>query len=339
MKILITGGAGFIGSNVAHRHLSQGDDVVILDNFSRKGCADNIRWLKECCKHRGLHVIRGDIRNPEEVNDAVERDMDVIYHMAGQVAVTCSVSCPREDFENNALGTFNILEAVRLKCPESVIIYASTNKVYGQMSGLPVCENETRYNYVNLPYGVSEELSIDFHTPYGCSKGCGDQYTRDYARTYGMRTVVFRQSCIYGPRQFGVEDQGWLAHFCIAAKNNRLVNIYGDGKQVRDVLWVDDLIDAYAAAIDNIDTVSGSVFNIGGGPGNTMSVWREFGPMLQAVSKRSVDVEWHPWRTGDQKIYVSDIRRACECLCWTPKTPIKTGVLQLWRWVNTNASL
>ncbi len=335
MNIFITGGAGFIGCNLADYHLSQGDRVVIFDNLSRKGTDTNLAWLQE--RHGDLLAFTlGDIRDFDALRGALPPDTERVYHMAGQVAVTTSVVDPREDFESNALGTFNVLEAVRTIAPQAIVFYASTNKVYGGMEDVAIVEDETRYHYRGLPFGVSEEQLLDFHSPYGCSKGCGDQYVRDYARIYGLRTVVFRQSCIYGTRQFGVKDQGWVAYFCIAARLGRPITIYGTGKQVRDVLWIDDLVAAYEAAAARIDVSAGQIYNIGGGPGNTMSIWAEFGPMLEKLAGHPIPVTYSDWRPGDQSIYVSDIRKAERELGWRPLVPVTEGIERLWEWVDAN---
>ena len=243
---------------------------------------------------------------------------DVIYHLASQVAVTTSVQDPRHDFEANALGTFNVLEAARLSGRRPIVLYASTNKVYGGMEDVAVVEGETGYSYRDYPYGIPETYPLDFHSPYGCSKGAGDQYVRDYARIYGLPTVVLRQSCIYGPRQFGVEDQGWVAWFLIAAVTGQPITIYGDGKQVRDVLWVDDLLDLYDMVIEQIDVAAGQVYNVGGGPGNTLAVWQELGPMLTRLMGDEIPVAHDDWRPGDQHIFVADIRKAERELGWRP---------------------
>ena len=264
---------------------------------------------------------------------ATAREVDAIIHLAGQVAVTTSVLHPRQDFEDNALGTFNLLEAARLSGRNPVVLYSSTNKVYGGMDDIPVVERETRYAYENQPYGMSETYPLDFHSPYGCSKGAGDQYMRDYARIYGLRTVVFRQSTIYGPRQFGIEDQGWMAWLMIAAVMGKPIRIYGDGKQVRDMLFVDDLIDAYEAALERIDIAAGQVYNLGGGPGNTISIWREFGPVLEGMLGREIPVAWDGWRPGDQRVYISDIRKAKNELGWEPKVGISDGMQRLFDWI------
>jgi CDP-paratose 2-epimerase len=338
MMICITGGAGFIGINLAEHHLRRGDNVVIFDNFSRKGTRDNLAWLREQYRDR-LVLIQGDVRDFNALRSALTPAVERVYHMAAQVAVTSSVSNPREDFEINALGTLNVLEAVRSSAPEAVVLYASTNKVYGGMESMPIVEESTRYRYRDLPDGIPEEWPLDFHSPYGCSKGCGDQYVRDYARIYKLKTVVMRQSCIYGTHQMGVEDQGWIAHFCIAARTGRPITVYGDGKQVRDVLWIDDLIAAYELAVERIDVAAGQIYNIGGGPNNTVSVWAEFGPMLETVAGRPPTVRHADWRPGDQAVYVSDIRKAERDLDWRPKVSMHEGLEQLWHWVDANVGL
>lgn len=338
MNILITGGAGFIGCNTARHHLEQGHRVVIFDNLSRQGALHNLRWLQGLGGDRVI-VHQGDVRHATELEAAFTIRPDRIYHLAGQVAVTTSVAQPRDDFESNALGTFNVLEATRRHAPEALLIYSSTNKVYGEMSASEVVEQETCYTYRNLPHGIPETQPLDFHSPYGCSKGCGDQYVRDYARIYGLRTVVMRQSCIYGTRQFGVEDQGWIAHFCLAARARKPISIYGDGKQVRDVLWIGDLIEAYECAARHSEQAVGEVFNIGGGPANTLSVWKEFGPLLNRHAGYEVDIRMGPWRPGDQRVYFSDIRKAQRLLQWTPRTSFAQGLEKLWNWIQSEAPL
>jgi CDP-paratose 2-epimerase len=329
---LITGGSGFIGSNYVNRLLQRGETVTIFDNLSRAGAVRNIRWLKEVYGEKGVDLVLGDVRETEQVTRAA-RQADVIVHLAAQVAVTTSVTHPREDFEINALGTFNTLEAARLSGRNPFFLYASTNKVYGGMDDVAIVEEPTRYRYADNPEGISEVQPLDFHSPYGCSKGAGDQYVRDYARIYGLPTVVFRQSCIYGTRQFGIEDQGWVAWFVIAALTGKKISIYGDGKQVRDILFVDDLLNAYDAAINNPSTSSGQVYNIGGGAQNILSVWAEFQPILEKLLGKSLDVSWGDWRPGDQKVYVSDIRKASRELNWTPRVGVEEGIEILFRWV------
>lgn len=332
-KFLVTGGAGFIGSNYVNRLLERGEDVTIFDNLSRGGAEKNLAWLERTHGKNSFELIIEDVRDPNALDKAV-KGKQVIIHLAAQVAVTTSVTDPREDFEINALGTFNVLEAARKTGEQPIILYASTNKVYGGMEDVRVVEEETRYAYADYPMGITETYPLDFHSPYGCSKGSGDQYMRDYQRIYGLRTVVFRQSCIYGPRQFGIEDQGWLAWFVIAATQGRNITIYGDGKQVRDVLYVQDLLNAYDAAVENIDSAAGEVFNVGGGAANTISVWREFQPLLEEQIGKKVPTTRDNWRPGDQKIYVSDIRKAQKLLNWTPKVGVKEGISQLVKWVD-----
>jgi CDP-paratose 2-epimerase len=337
MHIFITGGAGFIGSNLAHHYLAQGHVVTVFDNLSRKGSDKNLAWLQS--NHgSALKFVKGDVRDYAALADTVQ-GAERVFHMASQVAVTTSVVDPRTDFEINALGTFNVLEAVRASAPQAVVYYASTNKVYGGMEEIAVVEEATRYRYSDLPGGIPESQLLDFHSPYGCSKGAGDQYVRDYARIYGLRTVVFRQSCIYGTRQFGVEDQGWVAHFVIAAVRGRSINIYGNGKQVRDVLWVQDLVRAYDLAAEHIDVAAGRIYNVGGGPENAMSIWAEFGPILQELAGHPIPVKFGEWRPGDQPVYISDIGRAKRQLGWSPRVGLKEGIGRLWDWVSQNPAL
>ncbi|MEZ4514707.1 MAG: GDP-mannose 4,6-dehydratase [Chloroflexota bacterium] len=338
MKVLITGGAGFIGCNSADFFLQQGHEVVIYDNFSRVGGQANVDWLYE--RHGGerLTCIRGELTDYAGLCAALPGS-EVVLHLAGQVAVTSSVLDPRADFMSNALGTFNVLEGVRNVCPETAVLYASTNKVYGGMEEVGIVQQGDRYAYADYPYGISESYPLDFHSPYGCSKGTGDQYTLDYARIYGLRTVVFRQSCIYGRRQFGIEDQGWVAHFVIATVLNRPISIFGDGRQVRDVLNITDLIAAYDLAIRHIDVVRGEAFNIGGGPNNTLSIWTEFGPLLEELAGNLPPVQRGSWRPGDQRVFVADIRKAQARLGWMPKISPADGILDLYQWVAANQGL
>ncbi|MBN1180261.1 MAG: GDP-mannose 4,6-dehydratase [Anaerolineae bacterium] len=337
-KYLITGGAGFIGVNYAHRLLTRGDEVTVYDDLSRRGAEANLVWLRAEHGHDAFDLRVADVRAAPALADAA-RGVDVVVHLAAQVAVTTSVTDPRTDFEINALGTFNTLEAARSAGTNPIFLYASTNKVYGGMEDVIVVEDATRYRYRDLPLGVPETRPLDFHSPYGCSKGAGDQYVRDYARIYGLPTVVFRQSCIYGPRQMGVEDQGWVAWFIIAALSGQPITIYGDGKQVRDVLYVDDLLDAYDAAIAQIDRAAGEVYNVGGGSEFTLSVWSEFGPLLENLLGWPIPVSWGDWRPGDQHIYVSDIRKAQQELGWVPRVDVDAGVQRLTQWVVANRHL
>jgi CDP-paratose 2-epimerase len=334
----ITGGAGFIGSNYVNRLLERGEKVTIYDNLSRAGAPRNLAWLKEKFGEAAFRVVVGDVRDAALLTSSC-READVIVHLASQVAVTTSVIHPREDFEINAMGTFNVLEAARLNERKPVIVYASTNKVYGEMEDVKVVEDGNRWHYADLPLGCPETQPLDFHSPYGCSKGTGDQYVRDYARIYDLPTVVLRQSCIYGPRQFGVEDQGWVAWMIIAAVTGRQITIYGDGKQIRDLLNVEDLMNAYDLSIGKIDIVKGQVYNLGGGAKNTMSIWTEFGPMLEELLGKPIPVARSVWRPGDQKVFVADIRKAGRELGWEPKIGVEEGVLKLFTWVRENRNL
>jgi len=337
-KTLITGGAGFIGSNYAHRLLERGESVILFDNLSRRGANDNLGWLKKVYGNDSFQFICGDIRNIIEIETAA-KSADVIIHLAAQVAVTTSVTKPREDFEINALGTFNLLEAARKSDKQPIVVFASTNKVYGGLEDLRVLEDDTRYRLTDYPNGINEKRALDFHSPYGCSKGCGDQYVRDYARIFQLPTVVFRQSCIYGTRQFGIEDQGWVAWFVIAAQLGKTISIYGDGKQVRDLLFVDDLLNVYDLAIEQIDNVAGEVFNIGGGMENTISIWKEFKPILEEIQQKEILFESFEWRPGDQKIYISDTQKFQQATGWQAKIDIKEGVQILNNWVKENIHL
>ena len=337
MNHLITGGAGFIGCNLAHALLARGEQVTIFDNLSRPRTPLNLAWLQQQHGER-LRFIEADIRDFTALSAAVDGH-DTIFHLAGQVAVTTSVLNPREDFMINALGTLNVLEAARQAPTPPIVFYASTNKVYGGMEHVAVVEEPTRYAYRDMPGGVTEEQPLDFHSPYGVSKGTGDQYVRDYARIYGMHTVVFRQGCIFGPRQFGVEDQGWAAHFVIAALLGRPITIYGDGKQVRDMLYIDDLVAAYLAALKQIDRASGQIYTLGGGPPNALSIWAEFGQLLERLIGRKIAVHYGPWRPGDQPVYISALDKAARELGWQPNVSVEMGMARLVAWVEANRAL
>ncbi|MEZ4672692.1 MAG: SDR family NAD(P)-dependent oxidoreductase [Caldilineaceae bacterium] len=337
-RILVTGGAGFIGSNLVNRLLRQGHHVTIFDNLSRSGCKQNLEWLQQQFGTEALCLVQADLTDFTALQRAAT-NVERIYHLAGQVAVTTSVKNPRQDFEANALGTFNVLEAARTVANDPIVLYASTNKVYGGMEDVKIMEDEERYYYADFPHGIPESQPLDFHSPYGCSKGAGDQYVRDYARIYNLRSVVVRQSCIYGYRQFGIEDQGWLAWFIIAALKNRPISIYGNGKQVRDALFIDDLLDGYDAIVNQIDHAAGQVYNIGGGPENTISIWREFGPLLEKLLGRPISVNFHTWRPGDQPVYISDIRKAERELGWKPKIAVSQGTECLYRWIHGHQKL
>ncbi len=335
-NFLITGGCGFIGSNLVTRLIERGEKISIYDNLSRAGSRKNLEWLRTKYGDNSVNLIIGDVRDGTKIQEAA-KESDVIVHLAAQVAVTTSVTHPREDFEINANGTFNVLEAARLSGRKPIFIYASTNKVYGGMEDVEIVEEENHYRYAAYPRGISEERPIDFHSPYGCSKGCGDQYVHDYSRIYDIPSVVFRQSCIYGTRQFGVEDQGWVAWFIIAAVTGRPIKVYGDGKQVRDILYVDDLINAYDIAISQPKLCAGQIFNIGGGPENTISIYKEFFPILEKLLGKKIKVSWGDWRPGDQKVYISDVQKAGKIMKWKPGVGVAQGISRLFDWVKINA--
>lgn len=331
-RFLITGGAGFIGSNLADSLLGSGHEVTVFDALLRPGAEQNRDWLRERHAQR-LSIISGDVRDREMLARAVAT-ADIIFHLAAQVAVTSSLIDPLADFETNAAGTLNLLECARKCATPPGIVYASTNKVYGRMADVAV-ESETRYESHEWPRGFSESQPLNPDTPYACSKAVADQYVRGYARTFGLRTVVLRLSCTYGPRQFGNEDQGWLAHFMIRALLGMPVTVYGNGKQVRDVLFVDDLVRALTWAAEKLDSVSGEVFNVGGGPDNSISVWREFGELLSELSGQTVCADYREWRPRDQRYYVTDIRKAARHLNWRPTVDMKTGIRSLWHWIGS----
>jgi len=332
-QVLITGGAGFVGINLAARYLEKGHNVTIFDNFSRHGSKFNLQWLKQ--NYPQIEVIKGDVRDEEEVDKFFEKKADIVFHLAAQVAVTTSVSKPKEDFEINARGTLNVLEAIRKSKSDPAFIFSSTNKVYGGMEKTKFVEREQDYQYQDFPLGINENFNLDFHSPYGCSKGTADQYTRDYARIYGMKTLVFRKSCIYGPHQFGIEDQGWIAWFISRIVQNKKITIYGNGKQVRDILFVDDLCDAYESASEKINRTKGQVYNIGGGVKNQVSLLKA----LDIISKSlniNANLSYKEVRPGDQKVYISDIRKAKNDFDWEPKTEMNNGIKKLCEWITKN---
>jgi CDP-paratose 2-epimerase len=330
---LITGGAGFVGANLAHRLLAEGQPVLILDNLSRPGVERNLAWLKET-HPRGLEIVVADVRDAAAVNEVVARARHV-FHFAAQVAVTTSLVDPREDFSINALGTLNVLEAIRAQAEPPPIVITSTNKVYGGLDDVSLRLDGQCYAPVSAEiaaHGISEARPLDFHSPYGCSKGTADQYVHDYARSYGLRTVVFRMSCIYGQRQFGTEDQGWVAHFLLRALDREPITLFGDGKQVRDILFVDDLVDAFLLADRNMERLSGQAFNIGGGPGNVISLL-DLLDRIEALDGRRPAISFEDWRTGDQRYYVSDTRRFQEATGWKPRISAAQGTQRLYRWL------
>lgn len=334
--VLITGGAGFIGSNLAERLLRGGTPVLVLDNLSRQGVHHNLRYLHET--YGGLVEIHvNDIREKQVVEELVARS-GCVFHLAAQVAVTGSILEPVEDFECNLVGTLNLLEAIRKQDRKPPMLFASTNKVYGDLSDIQLAQRGDRYvpeDPNTGSYGVSESRPLNFHSPYGCSKGAADQYVLDYARIYGLRTTVFRMSCIYGRRQFGNEDQGWVAHFAMQILGDRHLTIYGDGRQVRDILYIDDLADAMLLAMEEIDLMAGRAFNIGGGPDNAVSLL-EVVRYLSELSGGEPEIRYRPWRKGDQAYYVSDTRRFSGATYWMPQTPVEQGISQLYDWLLNN---
>jgi CDP-paratose 2-epimerase len=343
-KVLVTGGAGFIGSHVAESFARDGHPVIVLDNLSRArllGKDDrNARFNWDYLGAREqIELVEGDVRDADLVRDAA-RGTEIIVHAAAQTAVTTSVTDPRQDFENNVVGAFNVLEAARSATPRPAVIFCSTNKVYGEnVNAVPLEEKNARWAFAaNHASGISEAFSIDLceHTPYGCSKLTGDLYAQDYAHLYGVKTGVFRMSCIYGTRQFGMEDQGWVAWFTIAALTGQPITIFGDGKQVRDLLWVDDLVAAYRSFLGS-DRPQG-VYNMGGGPEKSLSLL-ELLDLLRPHAEGELRVDFADWRPSDQKVYVSNISKARGQLGWSPRVAPREGVAMLVDWVKKNRSL
>jgi CDP-paratose 2-epimerase len=332
---LITGGAGFIGCNVAQRLLEAGEQVVLLDNLSRAGVERNVEWLRATYGDR-VRLENADVRDAATVQRLVS-SANQVFHFAAQVAVTTSLVEPIHDFEVNARGTLNVLEAIRKSSRRPPLVFTSTNKVYGALPDLEMVREGRRYAPaladVKLA-GISERRALDFHSPYGCSKGAADQYVIDYARTFDMPATVFRMSCIYGPRQFGTEDQGWVAHFLIRALQGQTITIYGDGHQVRDLLFVEDLVDAMLLARDNIDAAKGRAFNIGGGPSNAVSLL-ELLDQLERLCGGTLGVRYEDWRPGDQLYYVSDCREFARLTGWKPRMGVEAGLARLQGWLKT----
>jgi CDP-paratose 2-epimerase len=337
--VLITGGAGFIGVNLAHRLLASGQPVLVLDSLARPGVERNLRWLREVYGE-GVQIEVADIRDASAVRRAVAAAGQV-FHFAAQVAVTTSLDNPLRDFEINACGTLNVLEAIRRCGFHAPLLVTSTNKVYGALDDVELRKQGQRYVPVSEDLrraGIGESRSLDFHSPYGCSKGTADQYVLDYTRSYGLHALVFRMSCIYGPHQFGNEDQGWVAHFLIRAREELPIVIYGDGCQVRDVLYVGDLMDAMALAMANMHRLSGRAFNMGGGPGNTLSLLE----LIQLISQRlgkQVALDHGPWRQGDQRYYVTDTSQFEAATGWRARTAPGTGLGHLQDWLDRTAAL
>jgi CDP-paratose 2-epimerase len=331
--VVVTGGAGFIGCNIADALAARGRPVVIFDNLSRHGADEHVRWLKERHGDR-IETEVADIRDGEAVRRAVAR-ASAVLHLAAQVAVTTSLDRPMDDFEINARGTLNVLESVRLLNPHASLVFASTNKVYGQLiDNGTLVRRGNRYvvSDSRLAAGVSAAAMIDLYSPYGCSKGVADQYVRDYARVYGLRTAVLRMSCIYGPRQFGTEDQGWIAHFMLQSIRHRPITIFGDGLQVRDALYIDDAVAAWLGTLDRIDAVRGGIFNLGGGPANAVSLLELLDLIAQLRGERP-EVRFSGRRPGDQPWYVSDIRAIAKASGWQPHVTLRNGLPSLERWL------
>jgi len=335
--VLITGGAGFIGANLADRLAADGHRVHIFDALARPGVERNVDWLRARHADR-IAVTVADIRDAQAVADAA-RTASAVFHFAAQVAVTTSLVDPREDFDVNLQGTIHILEALRRRGDQTPLIFASTNKVYGDLADIDLAVRDEAY----LPAdddlrarGISEERPLDFHTPYGCSKGAADQYVLDYCRSFGVPTAVMRMSCIYGPRQMGTEDQGWVAHFLIRALAGEPISIYGDGRQVRDILFVDDAIEAYVEAWRQIDRVKGRAFNLGGGPANAVSLIQLIAE-IEALTGVKVEAGFYPWRAGDQRYYVSDTRRVRQELGLGAPVAWRTGLARLAQWLKNEA--
>jgi CDP-paratose 2-epimerase len=337
MKLLITGGCGFLGSNLAADALLRGDELVLFDNLSRHGSRENLLWLQK----QGIFTFKhGDIRNQNDIISVIQSfKPDAIFHLAGQVAMTTSIANPRMDFEVNVIGTHNLLEAVRQHVPDAAVVYSSTNKVYGDLEQYTYTELDTRYHCNEHPNGFNEQTQLDFHSPYGCSKGAADQYMLDYARIFGVKTVVFRHSSMYGGRQFSSYDQGWVGWFCEKAvqKINFTLKepfaISGTGKQVRDVLHADDMKRLYMSAVNNIDKAQGQAFNIGGGIENSLSLLELFA-LLENLTSVKLDYIKLAVRQSDQRVFVSDVAKAKKILNWQPLVSAHDGVARMVDWVS-----
>ena len=335
MTTLVTGGAGFVGANLVHRLLSAGERVRILDDLSRPHVERNLAWLREV--HGPLDVVIADVRDGGAVRDAMQ-GVQHVFHFAAQVAVTTSLLDPVHDFEVNARGTLAVLEAARSCERPPSLLYTSTNKVYGACADIPLALRGGRYipmDFGMRESGIGESRLLEFHSPYGCAKGAADQYVLDWSRTFGVPTCVFRMSCIYGPRQFGNEDQGWVAHFLMHAMRGQRITIYGDGHQVRDVLFVDDLVDAMLLARSAMPRIAGNAFNVGGGAANAVSLL-ELLELIEPMVGVKPRVEFAPWRTADQRWYVSDVRKLTAALGWRPRTSVRAGIERLRAWLDAS---
>lgn len=330
MRYFITGGCGFLGSNLAHEVLSRGDELFILDNLSREGTPKNLEWLKTFGKFEFYHQDIKDFDRVEKVIKDIKPD--VVFHLAGQVAMTTSIQDPRRDFETNVVGGHNVLESVRRHAPHAILTYSSTNKVYGDFEWVRFEEQETRYIAPDYPQGFDEKAPLEFQSPYGCSKGATDQYMLDYARLFGVRSIVFRHSTIFGGRQFATFDQGWVGWFIEQAVKGNSFTISGTGKQVRDVLFASDLIDCYFGAIKSVDKTKGQVFNMGGGMKNSLSLLELFS-ILERVLGRELKYTKLPWRAADQKIFVADTSKAHSLFGFEAKVDKMTGIKKMIEWV------
>jgi len=337
LKYLVIGGLGFLGSNLAREAIRRKEDLFIMDNFYRVGCSENLSWLK---KYGPFKLIRKDIRNSKEVETTIKNvKPDVVFHVAGQVAMTTSLKDPRLDFEINAQGTFNILEAIRKFSPNSSYFYASTNKVYGDLENIEYIETDTRYIPKDFPNGFNESLPLHFQSPYGCSKGTADQYSLDYGKMFKIKSVVFRHSTIYGSRQFATFDQGWIGWFCQKALETKTGNIkekfkiHGNGKQVRDLLYIDDVVDLYFNAVKNIEKIKGKAFNIGGGIDKSLSILELFNFLEQELKIR-LEYQKAESRPSDQKFFVADITKAKNLINWKPKISIQEGIRSVIEWIS-----
>ena len=331
--LLVTGGAGFVGANLADRVAAEGREVIVLDSLARSGVERNLAWLTERHGARIRPVI-ADIREEGAVAEAVA-EADEVVHLAAQVAVTCSLDAPMDDFTVNAAGTVTLLEAIRKRSDPPSLVFASTNKVYGDLAAHRFEEAETRWvpaEEALARHGVDEAQPLDLHTPYGCSKGVADQYVLDYARQFGLRASVLRMSCIYGPRQFGTEDQGWVAHFLLRMLAGDEITLFGDGKQVRDILHVSDAVDAYLTLLGRMDEAKGRAFNLGGGPGNAVSLLQLL-QEAEEVTGRPARLRHEETRAGDQVYFVADTRAIEDAFGWRARTGWRDGLRDLAAWL------
>jgi CDP-paratose 2-epimerase len=340
MKLLITGGCGFLGSNLASDALARGDELVVFDNLYRNGSRENLTWLQTQGKFNFEH---GDIRNQNDITRVTQAfKPDTIFHLTGQVAMTTSIANPRMDFEVNVMGTHNLLEAVRQHVPNATVVYSSTNKVYGDLEQYTYAETDTRYQCIEHPNGFDEQTQLSFHSPYGCSKGAADQYMLDYARIFGLKTVVFRHSSMYGGRQFSTYDQGWVGWFCQKAievgkdKNATSFTISGTGKQVRDVLHGDDMKRLYIAAVNHIESAKGQAFNVGGGIENSLSLLELFA-LLEEIANVKLSYTKLPMRESDQRVFVADLAKTTQLLQWQPMVSAQEGVARMVEWVSATS--